>query len=304
MWRFLATLRGTSRWLHESRCGPVRFNLEFRLCNPLQTRRKVKHPETWGLSVDLTVRLSGRWTFQRTYAQLLCWGNAYDQNSDVELEPTWTFNVSEPPAPLQLPLLPFPFGNRYTSGNVGGWVAWSDASPFGKLWEIIWEIPNGSGESTSSWQLCYHVLRYFYQPSSVYPNFGLDNTTIYVFSGSDCCIFYFIFILFYFIFFVWSIDASPNFLYKQRCIYLNRRRAPILYHHHQHSRIINNRMLDINVHFHDLPSRTSILPQKRSFIIRLGQTSWDIPIRLPSGIAAGLASVLSFGVVIPCMNQV
>ena len=34
------------------------------------------------------------------------------------------------------------------------------------------------------------------------------------------------------------------------------------------------------------------------------KTAWDIPIRLPSGIAAGLASVLSFGVVISCMNQV
>ena len=34
------------------------------------------------------------------------------------------------------------------------------------------------------------------------------------------------------------------------------------------------------------------------------KTGWDIPKRLPSGRAAGLSSVLSFGVVIPCMNQV
>ena len=33
-------------------------------------------------------------------------------------------------------------------------------------------------------------------------------------------------------------------------------------------------------------------------------TAWNVPKRLPSGIAAGAASVLSFGVVIPCMNQV
>ena len=34
------------------------------------------------------------------------------------------------------------------------------------------------------------------------------------------------------------------------------------------------------------------------------KTAWDIPKRLPSGIAAGLASVVSFGVAVPCMNQV
>lgn len=33
-------------------------------------------------------------------------------------------------------------------------------------------------------------------------------------------------------------------------------------------------------------------------------TAWNVPKRLPSGMAAGAASVLSFGVVIPCMNQV
>ena len=34
------------------------------------------------------------------------------------------------------------------------------------------------------------------------------------------------------------------------------------------------------------------------------KTAWNVPKRLPSGMAAGLASALSFGVVIPCMNQV
>jgi purine-cytosine permease-like protein len=33
-------------------------------------------------------------------------------------------------------------------------------------------------------------------------------------------------------------------------------------------------------------------------------TAWDVPKRLPSGIGAVAASVLSFGVVIPFMNQV
>jgi purine-cytosine permease-like protein len=34
-------------------------------------------------------------------------------------------------------------------------------------------------------------------------------------------------------------------------------------------------------------------------------TAWNVPKRLPSGIAAGAASVLTFGgVVVPCMNQV
>ena len=33
-------------------------------------------------------------------------------------------------------------------------------------------------------------------------------------------------------------------------------------------------------------------------------TAWDVPKRLPSGIAAIAAGVLSFGIVIPCMSQI
>ena len=33
-------------------------------------------------------------------------------------------------------------------------------------------------------------------------------------------------------------------------------------------------------------------------------TAWNVPKRLPSGVAAIAAGVLSFGMVIPCMNQI
>ena len=131
-------------------------------------------------------------------------------------------------------------------------AAWSDASTLGQFWQISY----GSAEPLCCRQQCRYILLYFTQYPSIHPDLG-RSTAIRILGSSNCCVsgvFFFAHVFFYL-----------SVVNKQRCPPLDCWRPPIFCYHHQLSWI--NRILDLYVHCH-YSCRTSLLPQKRSFIIR------------------------------------
>ena len=165
-------------------------------------------------------------------------------------------------------------------------AAWSDAPPLGQFWQISY----GSAEPLCRWQQRCYILLYFTQSPSIHPYFS-RSTTIHILGGSNCCV---------------SGDVARA-IPVVWCPVLKYSVVPIsIVGAHRFYATITNflGMIGYWTSMYTAIILVEHLYFRKNDSSLYDMTAWNVPKHLPSGIAAGAASVLSFGVVIPCINQV